>query len=196
MQRVSLYADDLIMLLIPNVGDLRAIKSLLQLFGESSGLFANLDKSTATPIHCDDEDVQRIHGILNCQIQGFPVRYLGVPLSIFKLRKADEQLIIDKIAARIPHWKGNLLRVAGRSALVTATLSAIPVHMAIALPLSSWAIDHIDKLRRAFLWAGNESVAAGKCKVAWETVCRPREFGGLGVADLRRAGVALRVRWQ
>jgi len=38
-------------------------------------------------------------------------------------------------------------------------------------------------------------VAAGKCKVAWETVCRPTELGGLGVIDLRRAGFALRVRW-
>jgi len=68
--------------------------------------------------------------------------------------------------------------------------------MATALPLSLWAIECIDKLRRAFIWAGAESVAAGKCKVAWETVCRPRELGGLGVADLRRAGVALRVRWK
>lgn len=68
--------------------------------------------------------------------------------------------------------------------------------MATALPLSLWAIECIDKLRRAFIWAGAESVAAGKCKVAWETVCRPRELGGLGVVDLRRAGVALRVRWK
>lgn len=196
VQRLSLYADDLIMLIIPNTQDLNAIKMLLQFFGESSGLFANFDKSTATPIHCDEEDIQRINDILNCQVQEFPVRYLGVPLSIFKLTKADEQPIIDKIAARLPHWKGNLLTVAGRSALVTATLSAMPVHTAIALPLSPWAIERIDKLRRAFLWAGSDSVAAGKCKVAWETVCRPRDLGGLGIADLRRAGVALRVRWQ
>ena len=26
-------------------------------------------------------------------------------------------------------------------------------------------------------------------------VCRPRDLGGLGIADLHRAGVALRVRW-
>jgi hypothetical protein len=79
--------------------------------------------------------------------------------------------------------------------LVKCTLSAIPVHMAIALCLSSWVIESIDKLRRAFIWCGAASVSGGRCKVAWEIVYRPRDLGGLGVADLRWTGVALRVRW-
>lgn len=114
-----------------------------------------------------------------------------MPLSIFRLRKSDEQALVDAVAARIPQWKGNLLNVAGRTTLVKVTMSAsaIPVHMSIALCLSSWAIDCIDKLRRGFIWAG------GRCKVAWPTVCRPRDLGGHGMADLRCAGVALRLRW-
>jgi hypothetical protein len=68
--------------------------------------------------------------------------------------------------------------------------------MSIALDLSTWAIESIDKLRRAFIWCGSKAAAGGKCKVAWETICRPRDLGGLGVSDLRRAGVALQVRWE
>lgn len=135
-QRVSLYADDFIMLVIPEEHDLLVVKTLLERFGEATGLFANLDKSVATPIHCTGEDVQRVHDVLHCKVEYFPSKYLGVPLSIFKLSRAEEQAIIDKIAARIPLWKGNLLSVAGRTALVKHTLSAIPVHMAIVLPLS------------------------------------------------------------
>lgn len=193
VQRASLYADDFIMLLIPDEDDLLTIKTVLQLIGEASGLFANLDKSVGTPIHCTDDDIddiQRVQSILSCRLESFPSRYLGIPLSIFRLNKVDEQGIVDRVAARIPTWKGNLLTVAGRTELVKAIL----VHMAIALPLSAWAIESIDKLRRAFIWAGAESVARGKCKVAWEIVCRPRDLGGLGVADLRRVGVGLRVR--
>jgi hypothetical protein len=89
-----------------------------------------------------------------------------------------------------------MLNVAGRTALATATLSAIPIHTSIALCLSPWAINQIDKLRRAFIWCGEQMGTAGSCKVAWLTVCRPRDLGGLGVLDLRRAGVALRARWE
>ena len=31
--------------------------------------------------------------------------------------------------------------------------------------------------------------------MSWKQVCRPREFGGLGVHDLQRQGAALRARW-
>jgi len=80
--------------------------------------------------------------------------------------------------------------------LVKATLSAILVHMAIAPCLSPWALEQIDKRRRAFIWCGEQTISAGKCKVAWKTVCKPRDLGGLGVVDLRRTGVALSARWE
>ena len=32
--------------------------------------------------------------------------------------------------------------------------------------------------------------------VAWDRICRPHEYGGLGVKDLRLHGLALRVRWE
>jgi hypothetical protein len=151
VQRVSLYADDLVLFVAPIDQDLRVLKSTLQIFGLASGLFANLDKSIATPMHCTDEEIARVQQILSCRVEGFPSRYLGIPLSIFKLKRGDEQALIDAVAARIPLWKGNLLNIAGRTTLVKCTLSAIPVHTAIALCLSAWAIEYIDKLRRAFI---------------------------------------------
>jgi hypothetical protein len=41
VQRVSLYADDLVLFVEPNDQDLRVLKSTLQIFGLASGLFAN-----------------------------------------------------------------------------------------------------------------------------------------------------------
>jgi len=193
--RVSLYADDLVIFLAPSEQDLWTVRTVLQIFGSASGLFANLEKSKATPIHCSEQDMDLVTQILQCQTEQFPTRYLGVPLSVRKLKRADEQPLLDRVAGRIPGWKGQLLNQAGRTALVKATLSAIPVHTSIALCLSPWAVSMIDKLHRAFIWAGSDSVIGGRCKVAWPRVCRPKELGGLGVTDLRRAGVALRVRW-
>lgn len=88
------------------------------------------------------------------------------------------------------------MNLAGRSTLVTATLSAMPVYISMAVCLSPWAIERIDKCRRAFLWTGSNAVAGGKCKVAWRLVRIPKELGGLGIVDLRRLGIALRLRWE
>jgi len=169
--RVSLYADDLVILVAPVTRDLEAIKAALQIFGLASGLFSNFDKSVATPIHCTMEDLQRLNEVLACRVEHFPCRYLGIPLSVFKLKRSEEQFLIDKVAARIPGWKGNLLSMAGRTALVKATLSAIPVHVSIALCLSPWAIGEIVRLRRAFIWTGSEVAAGGRCRVAWTVCC-------------------------
>lgn len=97
-------------------------------FGLASGLFANLEKSVATPLHCSKEDMARVHTILACTVAQFLCKYLGVPLSVHRLTRAVEQPLVDKVAARIQGWKGNLLNAAGRTALVKSTLSAIPIN--------------------------------------------------------------------
>ncbi|WVZ94534.1 hypothetical protein U9M48_040415, partial [Paspalum notatum var. saurae] len=186
-RRALLYADDLVIFVMPSRSDLRLLKCLLEAFAGATGLCTNLSKCSATPIACSMEEIDLV--------VDFPCIYLGVPLHFKKLKKNEEQLIIDKVAARIPKWKGNMLNLARRAVLVKATLSAIPVHMAMATCLSSWAIEAIDKLRRSFLWLGGAVAVVGRCKVAWPTICRPIELGGLGISNLHLMGYALHVRW-
>lgn len=191
--RLSLYADDVILFVAPRAGDLQAIKAVVQIFGLASGLFSNLDNSVATPFGCSEHEVNLVQDTLSCRTENFPCRHLGIPLSIYKLKRLDEQKLIDSVASRIPQWKGNLLNLAGQTALVRATLSAIPAHVSIAFGLSPWAPEQIDKQRQAFIWGGDQTISGGKCKVAGETVCKLRELGGLGVVDLRRTGYAFRA---
>lgn len=193
--RVSLYADDLVIFVLPEPDDLLVLRELLGIFANASGLFVNWAKMVATGIHCSANHTATILQLLGCVVADFPCIYLGIPLSVGCLRRTDEQPIIDAVARRIPTWKGHLLNLAGRATLTAVTLSAIPTHVAIATALSQWAIDEIDKRRRGFLWSGTDKAAGGKCKVAWESTCRPRELGGLGLLDLRRFAIALRLRW-
>ena len=59
-----------------------------------------------------------------------------------------------------------------------------------------WALDRVEKSCRAFFWAGSEHIHGGKCLVSWQRVCRPKQLGGLGVLDLSKHGLALRLRWE
>jgi hypothetical protein len=85
--QVSLYADDLVLFVVPEERDLEAVKAALTIFILASGLFSNVEKSVAMPLHCSDLHVARIQNILSCRIEDFPCRYLGVLLSVYKLKR-------------------------------------------------------------------------------------------------------------
>jgi len=129
------------------------------------------------------------------KLSPLPITYLGIPLAVGHLKKSTLQPLVDKVAGCLPAWKAKFLSKAGRCVLVKTTLSAIPMHTALAITISPWVIQCIDKLRRAFLWAGTDTVSGGKCSVAWPKVCRPPDLGGLGLIDLEIFGYALRMRW-
>jgi hypothetical protein len=56
LQRVSIYADDVVLFVRPLRWDLQAVREVLNLFGVASGLRINYNKSTATLIKGSDEE--------------------------------------------------------------------------------------------------------------------------------------------
>lgn len=54
--RISFYADDAVIFLRPLRTDLMVIKSILNLFGQASGLQCNLSKSSVAPIQCSEAE--------------------------------------------------------------------------------------------------------------------------------------------
>jgi len=191
----SLYADDAILLLSPSANEARAVKLILELFADASGLVTNVSKCSITPIFGDPAAIEAFHEILPCPIVDFPIRYLGVPLSTRPLPKCHFRPLIDKVADKLPAWQGKLMNRSGRLTLVKSTLSALPFYLTMSDKLPSWVIKEIDSLRRNFLWSGKEAAVRGKNMVAWETICTPTSCGGLGLVDMRLSGFALRVRW-
>ncbi|KAK4382507.1 hypothetical protein Sango_2865000 [Sesamum angolense] len=59
---------------------------------------------------------------------------------------------------------------------------SLNVYWAIAFILPKGVIREVEKRMRHFLWKGNSTV--GYPKVAWSSVCRPKEEGGLGIRDI------------
>lgn len=191
----SLYADDAILFAHPDANEAMAIKGILQIFEEASGLKTNMAKCSITNIFGAEDAIQEIQQILGCQIKPFPIRYLGLPLSTSRLPKDQVRQTVDAVARRIPASHGPLMAKSGRLVWVKSVLTAIPIYCMIADGLPPWARAEIDSICRRFLWCGKDGDVRGKCMVAWRTCTRPKELGGLGIPDLKLVNTAFEAKW-
>ncbi|KAK4380831.1 Retrovirus-related Pol polyprotein from type-2 retrotransposable element R2DM [Sesamum angolense] len=112
-------------------------------------------------------------------------------LNLFQLSFADD-LILFKIDSRIKGWEGIQLFFAGRVPLIKSVLVSFEVYWALAFILPKGIIKEMIKRLCTFLWKGTSS--SGYPKVAWETVCRPIEEGGLGIKDILALNRALMIK--
>nr|XP_020196053.1 uncharacterized protein LOC109781868 [Aegilops tauschii subsp. strangulata] len=176
----------------PCMGELEA----LRLFGEASGLKVNFAKSLAVMIRSEEVEEELVRQALPWKLETFPIRYLGLQLGIKQLTRSEWQPIVHNVLKMMPGWQRGLVTRPGRLILVNQVVRARPTHHLIMVKAPKWALERVDKGCRAFFWAGSEEIQGGKCAVAWCRVCRPKQLGGLGLVDLYKQGIALRLRWE
>jgi hypothetical protein len=148
----SLYADDAVMFLRPIVTDVANFQELLTQFGQAVGLCTNIQKSEIVPISCNKIDIPSVPGDFQAALASLSCKYLGLPLSLGKLRREDEQKLIAKVATKLPRWKGRLLNKSGRLTLVNLVLSSVVMYHMIVFSLSKWSIKKIDQEEFSLEW--------------------------------------------
>lgn len=105
------------------------IMDIMNAFGEATGLKINMQKSTIATIRCANLDMDAILQDFSGQRVNFPLHYLGLPLTLGRLKMVHLQYIQDRARGKVAGWQGCLLTVAGRRELVRSVLSSLPVYL-------------------------------------------------------------------
>ena len=132
-QRLSMFADDVMLFFKPVAQEIRACREILGMFGAASGLEVNLAKSAAVPIRCSTNELEAVCTSLACTSASFPCKYLGLPLTIRKATAAQFRYLVEQFSSRLPNWKAATLPKSGRLILILSVLCAIPIHAMMAL---------------------------------------------------------------
>jgi hypothetical protein len=95
---------------------------------------------------------------------------------------------------RIAAWRGKLLSYAARLVLIKACLASIPIYLLSFIKFAKWAIRILHTHMANCLWNDNPE-AHNYHLVNWDTCNMLKEFGGLGVPNLRDLNICLLASW-
>jgi hypothetical protein len=188
------YADDTMVMIEPSRLGIANLKFILLCFENMSGLKINFDKSEVIVTGVATDEQKRVACALNCKLGSFPLRYLGLPISDKRLTVADWSFLTEKVGHRVDPWQGLFLASAGRLELTNSCLSSLPMFAMGLYLLYDSTHGAMNSSRSRFFWEG----VGNKRKyhmVDWATVCRPKEYGGLGILHTKNMNIALMVGW-
>jgi hypothetical protein len=99
--------------------------------------------------------------------------------------------MLDKALHFVPTWMRSMIGREGRSTLIKAVLASRTIHQLLITDPPVWLLEELNRGFRAFFWAGKKVFHGGQCLVAWDVICSPKQYGGLGIKDLRLHGITL-----
>jgi hypothetical protein len=108
----SLYVDDAAVFLSPLKEDINNLAAILDSFAKVTGFCTNFQKISVVPIRCRHIDLDDILEGIPATHTTFPMKYLGLPLSLWQLKRVDFQHLEDKCTGKFPTWNGNLITTA------------------------------------------------------------------------------------
>lgn len=188
------YADDTLIILPVEEGQLYTLMNILNTFTEFTGLKVNYSKSSLVPININDERALQLANILGCKKESMPFTYLGLPMGTTRPKVDDLIPVVSGLDKRLS-GVATMMTYSGRLTHWKAMISALPIFSMCCIRVPFTILDHFGKSGRGFIWYGNKINKQRNCLVKWDTVCLPKKAGGLGVLDLRMQNRALMTKF-
>ncbi|XP_031121175.1 uncharacterized protein LOC116024422 [Ipomoea triloba] len=184
------FADDSLLFFKANVQEAGVIKQCLIEYESMSGQAVNFHKSsvcfsrnTAETVR---DEVASVLGVIQAPNFG---KYLGLPSFIGKEKRAVFSYVEDKIKQRFSSWNKRLISQAGKEVLLKSVAQSMPTFSMSAFLLPASVCLSIERAMNRYWWgSGNEKGIHWK---AWDRLCVPKKYRGLGFKDLRAFNLAM-----
>ncbi|XP_019151915.1 PREDICTED: uncharacterized protein LOC109148635 [Ipomoea nil] len=184
------FADDSLLFFKANLQEASVIKQCLLRYENLSGQMVNYHKSNicfSKNTSREDRDL-----VANClgvdQAPNFG-KYLGLPSFIGRNKRAVFSYVEDKIKQRIGSWNKKLLSQAGKEVLLKSVAQSMPTFLMSIFLLPDTVCLSIERTMNRYWWG--KGVDRGIHWKAWDKLCVPKRYGGLGFKDLRSFNLAM-----
>jgi hypothetical protein len=102
-----LFADDSIVFLEANEGNLTSLRNLLQAYEVSSGQKVNLAKSSIFFENgCEEDDKQYLKDVIGIQCEALTEKYLGLPTVVGRSKEGAFKHITERSQGKVMGLKG------------------------------------------------------------------------------------------
>ena len=190
--RVSILqvADNTIFFFVASLDFLQNLKLIFLVFRQFPGLKINLEKNTLFGINVIQYLVSRLASTLYCRVSKWPLSYLNLPLGRNSKIIGSWDHVVNRVLRRLDGWKKVFLSMVERITLIQSCLSHIFSYFLSLFKIPTLVALKIEKMQRGFLRSRFREEKKDHL-ISWDVVCRPKEFGGLGIGKISLRNHAL-----
>ncbi|XP_057842111.2 uncharacterized protein LOC131051557 [Cryptomeria japonica] len=174
------FVDDTVLMGLARLGEAVSFRGALDTYLAALGQKVNDHKFSIFFFNTPHAIQRRVADILDFQIGSLPVVYLGIPITVCRQPRTSWWILLDKPRQKIQHWTHPWLSTAARLTLLKSVIQTLPIYRCFIQAAPMYFLQEFDALSRQFLWSGNLSTSKWSL-LKWETVCRPKAEGGLGL---------------
>ncbi|XP_019173613.1 PREDICTED: uncharacterized protein LOC109169222 [Ipomoea nil] len=166
------------------------IKQCLVRYDKLSGQVVNYNKSNICfSRNTHEEDRTQVASCLEVEQATNFEKYLGLPSFVGRNKRDVFSYVEEKISQRIGSWSKKLLSQAGKEVLLKSVAQSMPTFSMSVFLLPETICQSIERTMNKFWWEnGRERGIHWK---AWDRLCFPKKFGGLGFKELRAFNLAM-----
>ncbi|KAF6145533.1 hypothetical protein GIB67_037566, partial [Kingdonia uniflora] len=179
-----LYADDFIVFLNGGKSSITGLMEFLRRYEACTGQKINKAKSGIFMHHSTPATRKTIIQT-HCGIQmgTFPNLYLGAPICYGRMRIAHFDSLIRRVQMKIEGWKGKLLSAGDKLIFINHVLNSMPIHLLSSSHVPQTIFKRLEMMFANFFWGSYDRHPKRKW-VAWGTICRPKDEGGVAASNL------------